>query len=130
MNLEGAVTKGAATGFALAAVSCLLIYFSPGQAEPFYTVGSFLASSPILLLIPSDSPDLLSWSVVFSYWTLAGAVIGRLFGKQKRRARIWATVFILGMILVHGFTLRKITDQIGESLAQGIGRMVQTMITG
>ncbi|GEM_PF-4837110 len=128
MNSEGAVIKGAATGFALAAVSCLLIYFCPAHTEPFYTAGSFLASSPILLLIPSDSPDLLSWSVIFFYWVFMGAVFGWLFGKRQRAVRISGIILILGIVLVHGITLHKITDKIGEALAEGIGRIFQTNV--
>ena len=129
MNFKGALIKGMSIGFFLAVLSCLLIYLSPTQADPFYTIGSFLASSPILLLLPSDLPDFLSWAVIFTYWIIAGAVTGWLAGRPRRLARISGTVLIIGIVLAHGITMRKIMEKLGEALAQGIGRMFQTNVS-
>ncbi|OGW80814.1 MAG: hypothetical protein A2Z83_04315 [Omnitrophica bacterium GWA2_52_8] len=127
---QGAPYKGMMAGLGLAGLSFLLFYMSGGDKEPFYTFGSFLAAAPILLLLPHDLPDFLSCAVILVYWASVGAGIGWLLGWSKRFKYIAALVCALGVGLAHGITLNIIMNRIGDALAAGISRMVQTMAAG
>ena len=117
-------------GLALASLSCLSISFNPSAKEPFYTLSSLLAASPILLFLPPDVPDPVSWAIVLVYWAMLGALMGWFLGRPGRRARIFGVVLIAGVALVHALSWRVIMDRLQETMQQGLDRLFHILSQG